>query len=369
MRDMDKIQACLMGGALGDSLGYAVEFYSLEEIKRLYGPEGIKNFRLFDKKSIISDDTQMSLFTANGLLLAHTNKNLRDEEVDYVDYVYEAYKDWHRGQVGLLMDDFESDYFLCNYSYLIEPRHPGRTIMTSLQNNPRGGDLENRINDSKGCGTIMRMAPVGLFFTEDDFEDLDKGIMEISRDISLLTHGHDLAFIPSAMFSLIINGLVRGEEDLDKLVDQALEKTLDFFSASEEISYFEDKIRLAISLAGEEEDDILAIEKLGQGWVAEETLAIALYVSLKYRDDFRKALQVSVNHDGDSDSTGAITGNILGAYLGMRKVFMGFDLSMLEGYDLIFELGKDLTMRYPLNENYDVKWVMKYLLANYGYGF
>ena len=59
---------------------------------------------------------------------------------------------------------------------------------------------------------------------------------------------------------------------------------------------------------------------LGEGWVAEETLAIAIYCSLKYCDDFEKAIIASVNHSGDSDSTGAVTGNIMGAYLGLKNI-------------------------------------------------
>lgn len=76
----------------------------------------------------------------------------------------------------------------------------------------------------------------------------------------------------------------------------------------------------AIDLANEDVDDLEAIRELGQGWVAEETLAIAIYCALKYSNDFDKALIASVNHSGDSDSTGAVTGNILGAYLGLSGI-------------------------------------------------
>ena len=58
----------------------------------------------------------------------------------------------------------------------------------------------------------------------------------------------------------------------------------------------------------------------GEGWVAEEALVIAIYCCLRYPDDFSKCLIVSVNHKGDSDSTGAIAGNIIGAYLGYDEI-------------------------------------------------
>lgn len=58
----------------------------------------------------------------------------------------------------------------------------------------------------------------------------------------------------------------------------------------------------------------------GGGWVAEETLAVAVYCALRYSDDFFKGVIAAVNHSGDSDSTGAVTGNILGAWLGCGAI-------------------------------------------------
>jgi len=62
------------------------------------------------------------------------------------------------------------------------------------------------------------------------------------------------------------------------------------------------------------------IARIGEGWVAEEALAIALYCTLCYRNHFEKAVLPAVNHGGDSDSTGAITGNIMGALLEDRAI-------------------------------------------------
>jgi ADP-ribosyl-[dinitrogen reductase] hydrolase len=62
-----------------------------------------------------------------------------------------------------------------------------------------------------------------------------------------------------------------------------------------------------------------AIAELGEGWVAEEALAISVYCALVARD-FRQGVVMAVNHDGDSDSTGAITGNLLGALHGVDAI-------------------------------------------------
>lgn len=79
-------------------------------------------------------------------------------------------------------------------------------------------------------------------------------------------------------------------------------------------------LKLAMKFSESDKSDIQCIRELGEGWVGEEALAIAVYCSLKYSHNLQKALVVSVNHGGDSDSTGSITGNILGAYLGSDTI-------------------------------------------------
>ena len=69
----DKIRGSLIGGAIGDVLGYPVEFASYSNIKSMFGENGIARFVLNNNGvAEISDDTQMTLFTANGLLYAIT---------------------------------------------------------------------------------------------------------------------------------------------------------------------------------------------------------------------------------------------------------------------------------------------------------
>ena len=123
----------------------------------------------------------------------------------------------------------------------------------------------------------------------------------------------------------------------------------------------------AIVLSKENIDDLEAIGELGEGWVAEETLAIAIYCSLKYSNDFDKALIASVNHSGDSDSTGAVTGNILGAYLGLKGIPKKY-LEHLELKNVIIELANDLYKDYKMAEYapHDKEiWKQKYIYKTY----
>jgi ADP-ribosylglycohydrolase len=71
----------------------------------------------------------------------------------------------------------------------------------------------------------------------------------------------------------------------------------------------------ACRLAKERPNDTGALGKLGVGWIAEEALAIALYCALS-ATDFRAGVILAVNHSGDSDSTGSMAGQLLGAMYG-----------------------------------------------------
>ena len=113
--------------------------------------------------------------------------------------------------------------------------------------------------------------------------------------------------------------------------------------------------------------DLDAIKELGEGWVAEETLAIAIYCSLKYEHDFEKAIIASVNHSGDSDSTGSVTGNILGAHLGIDAIPQKF-LDNLELKEIILEIADDLFNDCKISEysnTTDNIWEQKYIYHTY----
>lgn len=125
-------------------------------------------------------------------------------------------------------------------------------------------------------------------------------------------------------------------------------------------------IQKAIALSGENIDDLDAVQQLGEGWVAEETLAIAVYCALKYSDDFEKGIVAAVNHDGDSDSTGAVAGNILGAALSIDAIPKKY-LNDLELKDIILEIAEDLHHDCQITEYgpRDHSWESKYIEMMY----
>lgn len=325
MRKLDQFQGCLIGGAMGDALGYAVEFYTEDDIYQDYGSEGITEYELFNGKALISDDTQMTLFTAVALL----------KGVDYISQINESYLDWLSTQSTKKRKKPYCE--LHSIKALHSLRAPGGTCLNALRNGGNGS-LEKPINDSKGCGGVMRVAPIGLYCKED--------VALLGAKAAALTHGHELGYIPAALLSELIHLIVSNENvTLETFVMKALGKVEELFSDKKEYPYFMALIHKAIELSKSNRDDLECIHELGEGWVAEETLAIAIYCSLKYSHDFKKAIITSVNHSGDSDSTGAVTGNILGAYLGLKKLPKEY-LDHLELKDLILDVAKDLYIGY-----------------------
>ena len=97
----------------------------------------------------------------------------------------------------------------------------------------------------------------------------------------------------------------------------------------------------AVALASRGSPSAKQVEALGGGWVAEEALAIAVYCALAAGEDFEHGVRLAVNHGGDSDSTGAIAGNLLGAALGTSAIPTRW-LEAIELREVIERLGDDL---------------------------
>ena len=350
----DKCRGCLVGGAVGDALGYAVEFMSEASIKKRYGARGITEYTLTNGVAEISDDTQMTLFTAGGLLLGADIKAGRDFVKRHSDNIALSYKDWYRTQTEKYPIKGKHYSCLLKHPELFDQRAPGGTCMSALSSLMKGvrGSISNPVNTSKGCGGVMRVAPIGVCFSGKavKIEEIDM----LAAEAAAITHGHDLGYIPAAALAHIIHIIShRCDVSLADAVNDMIRTMQRLFSEAKHICDFTDLMRKAVDLSSRDIADIDAIHILGEGWVAEETLAIAIYSALKYSNDFEGAMIAAVNHNGDSDSTGAVTGNILGAYLGMRAISRKY-LDNLELKSVILELSDALynfTAAHELFEN------------------
>lgn len=367
MKNLDKFRGCLIGGAAGDALGYEVEFLSSSAIFSRYGENGITEYTLRNGIAQISDDTQMTLFTATGLLLGTTRGMTRGIMGSYPSYIAYSYKDWYKTQTERYPLPEEYHYsWLVNVQEMFSRRAPGNTCMSALSSSEQG-TIGTPINNSKGCGGVMRVAPIGLYFE-------DKGISineidMIGAETAALTHGHSLGYISAAGLVHIIY-LVAHNENISMLdaVNDMKRSIEGQFAEDKHLHKFIGLVDRAIELSQRNDiKDLDAIRELGQGWVADETLAIAIYCSLKYYDNFEKALIASVNHSGDSDSTGAVTGNIVGAYLGLKGIPQKY-LDCLELKDVILDIADDLYNDCKITEygSYrDEVWEQKYIYMTY----
>ena len=366
----DKYQGCLIGGAIGDALGYAVEFATESSIFSRYGKSGITEYNLQNDKAIVSDDTQMTMFTATALLDGVTRGKLRGIMGSFARYIGLEYKGWYLTQTKPFPVDKEENYakysWIMNMPEMFKRRAPGNTCLSALASGEKG-TLEKPINNSKGCGGVMRVAPIGLYFSRFEhmlWEEIDI----IGAEASAVTHGHELGYIPAAALVHIINAIVKND-DLSVLqaVNDSISAMQSLFKNCTHIGYFTELMKKAVELSQKKCDDLEAIHKLGEGWVAEETLAIAAYCAIKYQDNFEKAVCTAVNHNGDSDSTGAVCGNILGAYLGYKAIPQKYK-DNLEFHDVLLELAGDLLDGCQISESgecKDEKWIKKYVDKTY----
>lgn len=377
---LDQIRGCMVGGAVGDALGYAIEFWGEEQIFSKYGKSGITEYELDGRsgKALISDDTQMSLFTADGLLVGDTRSNMRGIRAMPRHYVAPAYMDWLRTQEISYAEGRKqprgSRYgcvsWLADVPELYSHRAPGNTCLSALKKYKQVLSSHNYIDDfikepqnnSKGCGGIMRVAPVALDYGHISMETLD---ME-GAEIAAITHGHSLGYMPAAVLTHIINRIVFAEEEkitLKNAVLEAKDTVAKLFRGDKHLKELTDIINLAVELSENDKTDLDNINRIGEGWVAEETLGIAIYCALRHQDDFSAGVIAAVNHKGDSDSTGAVTGNILGALLGFDAIEEKWK-NNLELIDVIIEVADDLCHGCQMHEfgHYeDPVWTRKYI--------
>ncbi|MCB9831084.1 MAG: ADP-ribosylglycohydrolase family protein [Planctomycetes bacterium] len=328
----ERIIGSLVAGAVGDALGAAVEFDSLDRIRERFGPEGIRDYaRCHGGIGRITDDTQMTLFTAEGLLEVLAEKS-EAQLTDVLKAIDSAYRRWRmtqeagpaaaRGRRGLL-----------GRAELWAQRAPGNTCLSALQHKV-AGTPERPINDSKGCGGLMRVAPIGLLGNRFESATIT---FDLARRSAALTHGHPSGQYPAAVFALLLQELVDGHD-----LEDALERALELLPENGKGE--ETRAMIEASAAFDRADSLIpeVLEELGRGFVAEEALGIALACA-RATDDIDLALRAAVNHGGDSDSTGLLVGQLLGAAQGIGALAPGW-IEALELLDLLLETGRDLAV-------------------------
>lgn len=326
----ERIRGCLLGGACGDALGAPVEFLSTGAIVSQHGSKGITDFDVaYGRRGAITDDSQMTIFTVDGIIRSIVREKQRGIGADWPAVVHHAYLRWLATQKHQFLargDVAELDGWIIEDARLWSQRAPGATCISAL--NAANDFGSHAANNSKGCGTVMRDAPWGLAFAGQPQRAFD-----LASEAARTTHGHPSAASASGAVAAIVARICAGV-GIAEAVEQTISEQLQHADASE-VAY---ALSLAMSLSGDGWRSSLL--ELGQGWVAEEALAIAVLCAVSAQNP-KAALIAAVNHDGDSDSTGAICGNLLGAQLG-ASAFPAEWIAAVELGDLLEALSSDL---------------------------
>ena len=367
MRDQNRIRGCLLGGAVGDAFGYPVEYLTFEQIQKKYGKAGILGYDLTNGFAEISDDTQMSLFTANGLLLGKTRGCMRGVMGPYAGYLAIAYLDWVKTQRLTRPDPEHRSY--CWLYHVPELRHRRAPAATCVQvlTDRNIGTIEQPCNHAKGSGGVMRVAPIGAYL--DPRQTAQTEIDRLGAEAAAITHGHPMGWMSAAALVHLINCIIycgAQPEDWPDLLSDTVSAMVQLFPG-----YPTDPLlpllKKAQQLASSEYSDREVLESLGGGWNGDEALAMAVFCAVRYGTDFEGSIIAAVNHSGDSDTVGSICGNLQGAILGLDAI-PEYDLEPLELRSVIDEIATDLWADCRMSQDsnfYDEDWDRKYLEGRY----
>ncbi|SDK85562.1 ADP-ribosylglycohydrolase [Nonomuraea maritima] len=357
----ERVRGCLLGGAIGDALGAPIEFQSLADILREHrgSIQGyVATWR--GAKGLVTDDTQMTLFTAEALAAFRTTPPApRFHEpqepgavpqgpgggfegyaaaVRAVRAAYLRWDDTQHHRAPPPPDRSHRTGWLREEGWLYSRRAPGNACLSGVRTPFPGPSPLGRpgpVNPaSKGCGTVMRSAPFGLVAYSPLVPGPEEAF-ELSAACAQITHGHPTGYLAAGAFAAIVAYLMSGEA-----LEPSVRRSMDLLAARPAHEETTAALDAALELAASGTPSAERVESLGGAWIAEEALAIGVYCALA-EPDVERALLLSVNHSGDSDSTGSVCGNLLGAWHGAAALPAPW-LRPLEGRETIERLATEL---------------------------
>jgi len=302
-----------------------VEFLEWSAIEAKFGSQGIIDFApAYGITGAITDDTQMMLFTAEGLLRAYVRGSSRGA-CHVPSIIHHALMRWLMTQDYPAAMPVSRDGWLVEQLALWSRRAPGTTCLNALKASLRLGAVAE--NNSKGCGAVMRVAPCAFFANAFDY----------AAQSGRLTHGHPTGYLAAGLFADILQRIVDRQDSLEHAVTQSLANYGQKPGMEETRSLIE---RVLFFFYEGYKPTPQRIGELGCGWVAEEALAIGLWCALAARS-FEEGVITAVNHGGDSDSTGLIAGHLLGVQYGAAAIPARW-CEKLELREVIVQIAEDI---------------------------
>ncbi len=314
---LEKVEGCIFGLAIGDALGYPTEFMTLPAILGRYGPQGVQDFEKSKKHppGTFTDDTQMTIAVAEALIEAgHGNLH------ELMTIMGQNFVEWAESEDN--------------------NRAPGTTCLAGCENLKSGIKWRySGIKESKGCGSAMRTAPIGLFCSTIE------QTIEIATSSSYITHAHRTGVAAAAGAAVAVKLLLDGgmKPDADDLLDYLIAAT----------GYLDEDYKNKILQVKDvlELDPVSAMKELGDGWIGEEAVACALYCFLKSPGDYALTVLTGANTNGDSDSIACIAGGFSGTYNGISRIPKRW-VNRVEKTDMLHSLASRIFYASITNETF-----------------
>ncbi|GAA1102130.1 ADP-ribosylglycohydrolase family protein [Nocardiopsis composta] len=373
----DRVAGCLLGGAIGDALGAPLEAMTLDAIRERYGPEGFTDLALIEQSGgagdtlKTSEETQLALLTAYGLLQGSVRARARGIGGATLGIIQGFYLGWAK-RMGYVEEEGSGPGAIPGSVPLgaalpSEWSQAGRSTVEALRKAAaRGrpgwvlGTPEEPINSSKGSGGVVRAAACGTAHSL-------KAAFDMGCRTAALTHGGPGGYLPAGTLAATVWALLRGA-GLETALDAARAE-LDGHRGRRET---EKALDAAVRLAAEGDPSPERVESLGGGWTGPEALAIAVYAALaaerlyaegrtsqtwarQWRTAGEPGLSLAVNHSGDSDATGALCGNLIGARYGTHG-FPGLWQVELADRRAVLDLAADLALELGPHPPVDPRW-------------
>lgn len=297
----EQAQAVLFGLALGDALGWPTEFKKLSDIKAIYGADGIQEP---PDPALYTDDTQMTVALTEGLLEAGLKADL----------------DAQMNAIG--------KHFV-HWMHHAPSRAPGNTCLKGVRTFEAGKPWnESGVLSSKGCGSAMRVATIGYLYQHDEAR-----LVEIAKASGIITHGHPAAVAASVAGAYLVKLALDGVHP-----SEYLRRVMQFTDGMNEEF---DRIMYRVGQAHFASEE-RCLKHIGEGWVGDEAIGLALWCVMKYPDDYKAVVRRGANTDGDSDSIACIGGGISAAFLGLDAVPSAWR-DRCENRDMLIDLAQRMS--------------------------
>lgn len=331
-----RVRGCLLGGAIGDALGAGVADASLAEIRAAHGPQGAADFApAHGRRGAVTDDTQMTLFTVDGLIRAQVRRD--GGRWHPPTDVHAAYRRWYATQKDWGPDERKAeDGWLAREEWLYAQRGAPRSCLRGLADDRMGTLQAPRNPEAKDPGAVVRSAPFGLLVGWEP-----QLVFQLAAECATQTHGHPTGYLAAGAYAVVVHGLARGDAP-----EEAVARALEILAGRPGHEETTAAVRAALDAREGQDPGPEQVEGLGAGGTAAEAVALALYCALA-ATDVRHGLLLAVNHSGASDATGSLCGGLLGAQHGETSLPPAW-VAEVEGRGTILQLADDFALEMTL---------------------